>query len=186
MAYLFDPDKLRTIALEAVGLPHKQMVQTIIDKLAHAYPGHIETKQRWIFSLTAGATGVMTILHASLSEYVLIFGTPIGTEGFSGRYHFEIYDWVLAGDLWTYLLDEPGERVLNRPGDLALLPRGKVKGFRMPDASWVLEYARGAIPTALPLALSDVVFSAMDFRTLFETLWIYGKLTTRELFKGKI
>jgi len=186
MGYLFDPDKLRDIAHQAVGMPHKQMVQTIIDKLAEAYPGHIETKQRWIFSLTAGATGVMTILHASLSEYVLIFGTPIGTEGFSGRYHFTIYDFVLAGDLWTYLLDEPGERVLNRPGDTAVLKRRQVKGWRMPEAGWVLEYARGAIPTALPLALSDVVFSAMDFPTLFETFWIYGKLTTRELLKGKI
>jgi C-8 sterol isomerase len=186
MAYLFDPEKLHDIARQAVGLPHKEMVQTIIDRLAEAYPGHIEKKQRWIFSLTAGATGVMTILHASLSEYILIFGTPIGTEGFSGRYHFKIYDWVLAGDLWTYMLDDPGTRITHHPGDVAILERRKVKGFRLPDAGWVLEYARGAIPTALPLALSDVVFSAMDWRTLFETLWIYGKLTTRELFKGKI
>jgi hypothetical protein len=42
------------------------------------------------------------------------------------------------------------------------------------------------VPLALPLTLGDSVFSCMDTTTIARTLWVYGKLTTRELLKGKI
>jgi C-8 sterol isomerase len=61
-----------------------------------------------------------------------------------------------------------------------------VKGFRALEGSWMLEYGRGLVPMALPLALGDSVFSCLDGTTIARTLWVYGKLTTRELLKGKI
>src|SRR5438093_8426105 len=102
MGYLFDPKDLQARARKVVGLPHEEMVRRLTEDLAKAYPGHIETRERWIFSLAGGATGIMTILHGSLSEYLLVFGTPIGTEGFSGRYWIDIYDCMLSGEMWTY------------------------------------------------------------------------------------
>jgi C-8 sterol isomerase len=77
MSYIFDPHKLHKLASKRVGLPHKEMVAAIIDDCAREYPGHIETRQKWILSVCGGAMGIMTILHGSLSEYLLIFGTPI-------------------------------------------------------------------------------------------------------------
>ena len=75
-----------------------------MDESTQAYPAHIDSspRRRWLFSLTSVATGVMTMLHASFSEYLIIFGTPVGTEGFSGRYRMDIHDFVLAGEIWTY------------------------------------------------------------------------------------
>jgi C-8 sterol isomerase len=50
----------------------------------------------------------------------------------------------------------------------------------------MLEYGRGPIPTALPVSLGDAVFSALDWRTVCKTFWIYGRLVFRELIRGKI
>ncbi len=186
MGYIFDPQVLHEIAKKGVGLPHKEMVRVVSDELAKAYPGHIETREDWIFNMAAGAIGVMTVLHASLSEYVIIFGSPVGTDGFSGRYRIEIFDFMMAGDMWTYTDDNIGTRVITRPGEMAHLATERVKGFKLPEGAWMLEYGRGPVPTALPLALADALLSAMDLYTVGKTLWVYGKMVTRELMQGKI
>lgn len=183
MRYVFDIETLQAIALQGMGKPHEDMVKTVVEACAKYYPAHIDASQprRWLFSLTAGATGVMTILHASFSEYLLIFGTPVGTEGFSGRYRMDIHDFLMAGEIWTYRQNHCGIREVVRPGDHTVLERGKVNGFKIPDSAWMLEYGRGFIPAAFPLILGDVVFSAVDGTTLAETVWTYGKMALREL-----
>src|SRR5437667_12798655 len=86
MSYVFDPRVLHAAAIKRVGLPHQEMVRLLSDDLAQLYPGHICQKQDWILSIAGGSMGIMTVLHGSLWEYVIIFGTPIGTQGFAGRY----------------------------------------------------------------------------------------------------
>src|SRR5262249_1337722 len=135
----------------------------------------VTTKQDWFLSICGGAMGIMTVIHGSLSEYVLIFGSPIGTEGFSGRYRIEIYDIMLSGEMWTYTEDNFRERIVTLPGEMAVLRRKQVKGFKLPEGGWMLEYGRGAVPTALPFALSGSLTS-LDLRTVAKTLWVYGKL----------
>ncbi len=183
--YLFDPEHLRSVAKGAIGLPHQEMVRHVTQELEKAYPGHIDPNVEWIFNVTAGATGIMKILHASLSEYVLIFGTPVGTEGFSGRYRMDIWDFQMLGESWTYTEEDFAERKVCKPGDHMFLRQGQVKGFRICEGGWMLEYARGLIPAALPLALGDGVFSCMDGTTVVKTLWHYGRLVTKEMLKGK-
>jgi len=185
MGYIFDPEKLHLVARSRAGLPHEEMTAAIIDDLAKAYPRHIETRQNWILSIAGGAMGIMTILHGSLTEYVLIFGTPIGTEGFSGRYRLDIYDFMLTGEMWTYTEDKFREKVVTRPGEMAVLRPKQVKGFKLPDGAWMLEYGRGPVPTALPFALSGAVTS-LDARTVVKTMWLYGRLVIKELAHGKI
>jgi C-8 sterol isomerase len=189
MGYIFDIETLETIARRGMGKPHDEMVETIVAELAIAYPDHVDAnpERKWLFSLTAGAAGVMTLLHASFTEYLIIFGTPIGTEGFSGRYRMDIHDFVLAGEIWTYRAHQCGVREVHQPGDHTVLKRGEVDVFRIPEAAWMLEYGRGFVPASLPLILGDVIFSALDGTTLAETLWIYGKMALRELLvNGKL
>jgi C-8 sterol isomerase len=113
MGQVFDPRRVHEIARRAVGLPHEPMVKTVIEGLRAEYPGHVARSPRWVVNRAGGAMGMMMLLHASLSEYVLLFGTPIGTEGFSGRYRMEIWDFVLAGEMWTYTEDAVGEQFTN-------------------------------------------------------------------------
>jgi C-8 sterol isomerase len=185
MAHIFDPKRLHEAAKRVVGLPHQEMVRAIIDDLAAACPGHVETGENWFMSLAGGATGIMTVLHASLSEYVVIFGTPVGTEGFSGRYRIDIHDFLLAGEMWTYTEERSGTRTISRPGDAALLRRRQVKGFRLAEGTWMLEYGRGPIVTCLPMAISDAVVS-LDGMTIWKTLSVSTRLMWKELRQGKI
>jgi len=63
-----------------------------------------------LHEIARSAMGQMSLLYGSLSEYVIVFGTPIGTEGHSGRYRSEVWDCMIAGETWCY---QEGESTLD-------------------------------------------------------------------------
>lgn len=186
MGYVFDPKVLGQCAREGVGLEPEPAMDAITAALARHYPGHVDTGARdWIFNNAGGAMGQLTLLHGSLTEYLIFFGSPIGTEGHSGRYATEVYDWVFDGEMWCYLEGETSRSVYG-PGDLAYLGADKVKGYRLPSHAWMLEYARGPIPTMLPFGLADTLVSTLDMKALRRTMVGYGAKVIRSLARGKI
>jgi C-8 sterol isomerase len=186
MGYLFDPELLHEACRTHLGLPQEKMFRGIAADLSRAYPGHIETRENWVFNLAGGCKGIMTILHASLSEYLLFYGTPIGSGGYSGRYLMDVYDFMLSGELASYTQSAFGAAAHYRAGDLAFLKKWQVKCFTLTPGSWMLEYGRGVIPASLPFALGDALFSCVDLITISKTLWLYTRLVVKELWKGKI
>ena len=114
--------------------------------------------------------GQMKLLHCSMSEYILLFGTPIGTEGHSGRYATEVYDFMIDGEMWCY---HPGEfeRAVYKPGDAAYLGADQVKGYAVPSHAWMLEYARGPIPTRCSRSVSPTPCSARSIGDVGRTVW---------------
>ena len=137
-------------------------------------------------NIAGGAMGQIQILHGSLSEYLIFFGTPIGTEGHSGRYIADIWDWTMEGETWCYLEGETERRVY-KPGDEMYLRKGKAKGYCVKDHAWMLEYGRGCIPMMMPFgALASNMFNTLDCATVERTFRDFSGCVIRELLKGKI
>lgn len=78
----------------AAGLDHELAFSKIIVELRKKHPGHIlpDEDLQWVFVNAGGWMGSMCLLHASLTEYVLLFGTAIDTGGHSG----EQGDWAVG------------------------------------------------------------------------------------------
>jgi len=77
--YVFETDHLHDLAkrgIEAHGNDTRAIVKYIVDELSDrtettAYINHDE---EWVFNNAGGAMGAMYIIHASITEYLIIFG----------------------------------------------------------------------------------------------------------------
>jgi C-8 sterol isomerase len=103
--YIFDQNVLQQVAQCNIAKYENNtrlMMQGIAEDLNKEYPGHVNLKEEWVFNNAGGAMGSMWILHASVTEYVIIFGTPVGTEGHTGRFFADDYFIILEGEQWAY------------------------------------------------------------------------------------
>ncbi len=176
--YLYDPEELHEIARSAIGHPLAVTIELIAAEVETRYPGSIVPTRAWVFSNAGGSMGQLTVLHASLREYLIVFGTPIGTEGHTGRFWAEDHFMILEGEQWAYGEGELDRRVY-RAGDRHVLPRGVARGWSMPDHCYALEYARGNIPSMLPFGLADALTSTLDVSSVARTLSMYTRATLR-------
>ncbi|MDY6997467.1 MAG: isomerase [Actinomycetota bacterium] len=185
MKYRFDPDALHEVAENAAGLqlPSSELIPRTIELLAQRYPDLIDpTPGRWVGSKAGGILGKVRFLHFSTREYIVIFGSPTGTQGFSGRYkHVDIHKFLLAGRIDSYDLEsddtEPLPALL--PGGHTCLGRGHARGLTIAPGSWHLEYGRGAVVTTLPFAMVDTLAVSLEFESVRRSTVEFTKLIGR-------
>jgi C-8 sterol isomerase len=188
VSHVFDPAELQALVRNLLAPPVppiEDIVSRLHGELRERHGDAIEPTRRWVLNNAGGAMGALLLLHASVTEYLIVFGTPIGTEGHTGRFWADDWFIVLDGEQWAY---EPGElrRRVYRPGEMHHLPRGSARGYRIPEHGWALEYARGMIPSMMPFGLADALTSTLDVRTAARTLALYAAAATRQLTRGKI
>jgi C-8 sterol isomerase len=188
VSHVFDPDELQALVRRLVAPPAppiEQVVSRLHLALRERHGDAIEQHPRWVLNNAGGAMGALLLLHASVTEYLIVFGTPIGTEGHTGRFWADDWFIVLDGEQWAY---EPGDlrRRVYRAGDMHHLPRGRARGYRIPEHGWALEYARGVIPSMMPFGLADALTSTLDWPTAARTLVLYAAAAARQLSRGKI
>ncbi|KAK8110885.1 uncharacterized protein PG998_007342 [Apiospora kogelbergensis] len=146
--HIFETDHLHDLAkrgIAAHGNDTRSIVRYITAELHAMHPDHVNLDEEYILNNAGGAMGAMYIIHASVTEYLIIFGTAVGTEGHTGRHTADDYFHILTGEQWAYT---PGEFLpeVYPAGSMHHLKRGTVKQYKMPEACFALEYARGWIP----------------------------------------
>ena len=180
--YIFDPVIVNHICNEVIArhpntTTQQQTRELFVDirnSLAKVYSDdHINLydDSKWMFNNAGGAMGQMLILHASLHEYLIIFGTATGTEGHTGVHTSDDYFTIIKGEQWAAYENE-FVREIYTPGMTHHLKKGHVKQYAMPPESFAVELAQGFIPGMLPFGFADGIFSTLDVKTLYKTVVI--------------
>ncbi|KAF9004768.1 ERG2/sigma1 receptor-like protein [Cyathus striatus] len=190
--YVFNPTELHQLAQAAIASSPNDtsgMIKHIVSNLTQTYPSTQirlnSNSKEWVFNNAGGAMGAMYIIHASITEYLIIFGTPLGTEGHTGMHTADDYFNILVGEQWAF---SPGQLEMERypAGSVHFLPRFSTKQYKMHEGCFALEYARGWIPLMLPFGFADTLTSTLDIPTLYHTVRVTGREMIANLLIGKI
>ncbi|XP_071001021.1 sigma non-opioid intracellular receptor 1 [Oncorhynchus clarkii lewisi] len=174
--YVFTKEDVAVLAKRYAGQDHDQAFSKVVVELRRKYPGHIlpDEDLQWVFVNAGGWMGSMCLLHASLTEYVLLFGTAVDTGGHSGRYWAEISDTIISGTFRQWK-EGSTKSEMYYPGDTIVHTVGEATSVQWSAGTWMVEYGRGFIPSTLGFALADTLFSTQDFLTMFYTIRVYAK-----------
>lgn len=178
MAHVFDPEVVHECAMQCLGKKKPEMFDVFADAMEAKYPGVLDRGQPWLYSIAGGAMIQMKLYYASLTEYIMIWGTPIGSEGHSGRHMTGFWDTVIDGETWYYAEGEFEKRIY-KPGDRIYVGPGQACGMNFTDGVWAVEYARGLIPMSVPFGIADEILSTVDFKTAAQTLSLYADLVSQ-------
>jgi hypothetical protein len=182
--YKIDPDVLHKIAKQVVGLPvdDGELLTRATQWLADEYPDLIDaTPGRWVGSKAGGILGKVRFLYFSPREYIVLFGSPSGTQGFSGRYkHVQIHKFLMSGQIDWYELDsDQTVPTTLHPGEHACMEKGHARGLTIHPGSWHIEYGRGAVVTTLPFAMVDTLFLSLELESVRRSTVEFAKLVTK-------
>ena len=177
---IFDPDIVHDCAMTCLGQPKPQMFDTFADAMEKQYPGVLDRGQPWLYSIAGGAMIQMKLYYASITEYIMIWGTPIGSEGHSGRHMSGFWDTVIDGETWYYG-EGQFEKTIYKPGDRIYVGPGQARAMNFTDGVWAVEYARGFIPYSMPFGVMDEMLSCLDWVTAAQTFSLYTDLVAQSL-----
>ncbi|BFZ57785.1 C-8 sterol isomerase [Savitreella phatthalungensis] len=188
--FVFDHAKLQELSRASISL-HGNDTSALLTHLTRSlreeYGNAVVewSKEDWFFNNAGGAMGTMVILHASVTEYLIFFGTALETEGHSGVHMADDYFTILHGEQHAAY---PGDLrpTVYRPGDQNHLRRGDAIQYAMPTTCFALELAQGWIPAMLPFGFADTFSSTLDWYNLYKTVKLTAINMVVQTMRGKI
>jgi len=192
-SYVFDPARLQEIAKESIALHGDDsgnynrtlLFLDLNERLKKEYPRYVNDLNwdQWMFNNAGNAMGQMFLLHTSISEYLLIFGSAVGTEGHTGIHTADDYFTILTGQQTFAYSHEPEATVYN-PGDQNWMKRGTVGHYQL--KGFALELAQGCIPCMFPFGLIETLFTTLDYLSFGRTMYLASRNMFFNLLQGKI
>jgi sigma non-opioid intracellular receptor len=174
---IFDENILQSIVQNSIQLPELERMSFIIEQLNKTYKTPLQPK---FYLFNGGSTfGFVGLLYASLTEYLMIYGSPLANGGHSGRYLLTIRDYVYRGKITIATLDAM-EGIELYPGNMTIMHWNTAHHYSLDKNTWMLEYGYGFTPSALPFALLGITSTA-DVVGLAQLLFGYGKEVTKNL-----
>ena len=177
---IFDTEIVHQCAMKCLKKPKPEMFDVFAKELSKHYPRILDFSQPWVYSIAGGAMIQMKLYYASTSEYIMIWGTPIGSEGHSGRHFAGFWDTVIDGETWYYGEGE-FEKKIYKPGSRIYVGPGQARAMNFTNGVWAVEYARGFIPLSMPFGVVEEIFICLDFLTAIQTVSLYTDLVCQAI-----
>lgn len=128
------------------------------------------------FDIVNGSThGTVYLVYCTLSEYIMLYKVSFKNSGFTCRYAFDIYDFVIKGSLVTCNNNSIVCNYENiEPGEFSYLPAFTTKYYEVEKDTLLLEYAKGFIPSAITGVLCHLM-STFDILGTVKIFYIWSK-----------
>ena len=149
------------------------ILEQIHQNVESLYPGRALQNPTWVWNNVGGVWGRLRILYCSSKEYIALFGTQLPQSGFSGTYRFmDVWDVMVTGKMHSYSADPRlAFPVSYLPGDASLLLRKESRHYDMDRFTYMIDYGRGIIPSALYAGvIAPFLFTSHDGRSLRKQL----------------
>lgn len=148
---LFDDELLHQITNNAVqaNMSLEETFANITAELKFHYGPHITTSEEWQFNCAGGFKSAMKILHISITEYIMFWGSSVSATGMSGRHFGEFHDFIISGEFTQW---KEGTVETKTYGPMGRVHHGRYKGsvVSLKPGTWMLEHFVGFLPTSLP------------------------------------
>ncbi|XP_046844245.1 sigma non-opioid intracellular receptor 1-like isoform X2 [Xenia sp. Carnegie-2017] len=174
-SYIFEEKSIVKLVQRYGGDNLQASIARITDELERGYPNLVLPKERlqWVMLKFSGMTISLTVLYASLTEYVVIAGSALDTDGYLGRHWSNMTHIVLSGSI-KYWREGTSEAKVYHKGESFTTRYWNTGGMQLKANTWMIEYGRGFLPLSIPSTIFDGIFTSFDLIGTFKMMRVFG------------
>ncbi|MEM1007529.1 MAG: hypothetical protein AAGJ35_00865 [Myxococcota bacterium] len=153
---------------------YQRLFSTLIKSFEHTTTP-LSAQLRWSFYGYPGMPLLCCPLYLSGSERLMLWGTPMHTQGTLGRLPSQRQIIVLDGEI-RHARPSCFVRERVRAGEQFTISAGHSELIEVPDHLWVLEYARGWTTLSFSMELLELWWQRLDLSLILQHCGAFGRL----------